>query len=136
MTTDATEELREFLREHVSSFEKLEVLLFFMKTPSGVWAQADVAAATRLSEEYTESALKSLSGESALLESVSDRDGPAYRLVQSAEIRPLLEKLQRAYDDDRVNLIQIMTSNAIERARSAAALRLANAFRLERSGRK
>lgn len=137
LTGNEIEALRVFLGEHVSSFEKLEVLLFFVREPGGAWSMSDVAAAVHFTEEVTDHALVHLCDTGGLLEPVpGSGEARAYRLSQSKDTQRLLERLRRAYDEDRVSVIQIMTSNAIERARSVAAQRLANAFRLDRRSKK
>jgi hypothetical protein len=133
LTSDETEELRPFLRDNVSSFEELETLLFFVRAPRGVWSAADVAPAVRLPEEAIETALDALVKAGNFLQQAMGADGRrGYRLASSEETLRLLETLRRAYDEERVRVMQIMTSNALERVRSAAARRLADAFRLGR----
>jgi predicted transcriptional regulator len=48
-------------------------------------------------------------------------------------IRDQVACLQRAYAEERMAVVQVMTANAMERVRSSAARRLADAFRFERS---
>jgi hypothetical protein len=45
----------------------------------------------------------------------------------------LVAELERAYSEQRLAIIQAMSANAFERVRGAAAQRLADAFRLEKS---
>ncbi|HVY25746.1 MAG TPA: hypothetical protein VHB79_04315 [Polyangiaceae bacterium] len=133
MTSDETDELRAFLLDHVSGFEELEALLFFVRAPGRVWSSTDVALSLRLPEEMVESALDALAAGGVVLERTTGSGGArVYRFIASEGTLQLLEKLRRAYDEERIIVMQIMTSNAMERVRSAAARRLADAFRLER----
>lgn len=134
MTSDEFEELRVFLRDHVSSFEELEALLFFMRAPRRPWSCADVALAIRLQDDLVQSALEALVAADGILERTAQAGkDQAFRYSPPAELDPVLAKLQRAYDEQRLRIVQIMSSNAMDRVRSSAARRLADAFRLERN---
>lgn len=134
LTVDDLEELRTFLRDHVSGFEELEVLLFMARSSGRVWSIPEVAKSLNLAEELTGGALEALAKNDKLLQRSSGVAGsPAFRYAPAPELQPLLTELQRAYDEERLNIVQIMSSNAVERVRSSAARRLADAFRLDRS---
>jgi hypothetical protein len=131
LTSDEAEELKAFLRDNVSGFEELETLLFFVRAPRRAWTCADVAAPLKASEELVEGALKSLTQ----MVVIAEEKGPSsYRYAPPAGLEPLLERLLKAYDEQRLTVVQMMTANAIERVRSSAAHRLADAFRVR--GRK
>ncbi len=127
-----TEDLREFLREYVTSFEELEILLFFLRAPRRGWTLLELAAALNLSEELVEAALGGLSEKFVAREAVASST-PTYRYAPDPGLEPLVELLQRTYDEQRPAIVQIMSSNAMQRVRSSAARQLAEAFRLERS---
>jgi hypothetical protein len=133
LTSDELNELRVFLRDHVSSFEELEALFFFMRAPRRAWSCADVAVAINLPEDLVQGALETLVAANGILERTSRAGSPAFRYAPPPELTPLLASLQRAYDEQRLRIVQIMSSNAMERVRSSAARRLADAFRLDRS---
>jgi hypothetical protein len=133
LTSDETEELRAFLLDHVSSFEGLEVLLFFERAPRRGWSVSDLAAGLDISDELVQVALDELIGARAPIESIGAPSNKSYRYVASGQDERLLAALQRAYDERRVTVLKLMSSNAVERVRSAAARRLADAFRLDRS---
>jgi hypothetical protein len=132
LTNEETGELREFLRQHVSSFEELEALLFFVRGPRRAWALSDVASALKLSEEMTEAALAGIS-EAFVTRDTGVGSRATFRYAPRADLEPLAERLQRAYAEERLTIVQIMSTNAMQRVRSSAARRLAEAFRLERS---
>jgi len=136
LTGDEFEELRVFLRDHVSSFEELEALLFFMRAPRRPWSPVDVAVAINLQDDLVQGAIEALIASNGILERTSQAEkGQAFRYAPPAELEPVLAKLQRAYDEQRMRIVQIMSANAIERVRSSAARQLADAFRLERNKR-
>lgn len=134
MTSDETEQLRAFLRDHISGFEELEVLLFFVRAPRRPWSASELVASLNLSEVLVRSALEQLVSAAAPL-TLDGEAGSAksYRYTPDAPTERLLEVLRLAYDEERLSILQLMSSNAMERVRSAAAQRLANAFRLKRS---
>lgn len=134
MASDQIEELRAFLRDNVSTFEELETLLFLMRAPPSPHTVADVAGALGMTKEMAQDALDGLLAASVGLERASaPGEAPAYRYAPPHEQQELLNRLKRTYDEQRFTIVQIMSSNAVERVRSLAARRLADAFRLERS---
>ena len=131
MATDEEDELRVFLRDYVSSFEELETLLFFARAPRRPWKTTDVSLSLNLSEELVGDALTALAG--SLIARDSSGVEAAYRYAPTPALEPVVERLRQAYDEQRLFIVQIMTANAMARVRSAAARRLADAFRLDRS---
>jgi hypothetical protein len=121
------------LREHVSSFEELETLLLLARAPHRPWSVRELVAALKLSEDKLLVALEGLLAPGNLVE-VASTTSPTtvYRYAPAPALQPLLEQLRVAYDEERVLILKIMTSNALERVRSAAVHRLADAFRLQR----
>ena len=132
MTSVETDALQAFLREHVSSFEELETLLFLARAPRRSWSAEELAAALKLPEDNVGAALDGLIAVGSLLEASAASGSVAYRYAPAPALQPLLERLRIAYDEERVLILQLMTSNALQRVRSAAAQRLADAFRLQR----
>lgn len=132
MTSVDTEALQAFLREHVSSFEELETLLFLARGPHRSWSAQELAAALKLGDDNVQAALGGLIAVGNLVEVSTHGTTTGYRYAPAPALRPLLERLRVAYDEERVLILQLMTSNALQRVRSAAAHRLADAFRLQR----
>jgi hypothetical protein len=135
LSSDELEELRVFLSDHVSGFEELEVLLFFVRAPRQAWNLADVAGALNVSPEMVEATLRQLTTAGAPITPIAAATTAAttYRYTPNVQTERLLEGLARAYDEQRLTVLQIMSSNAMDRVRSMAARRLADAFRLDRS---
>lgn len=133
MSTEPSEPLRTFLREHVSSYEKLEALLLLASHGERAWTDAEVAASLNTGVDSISSALQDLGSVDGLL-SVQQRAGLAHYQYapQTAQLRQLVEELARLQVEQRLTLVQIMSANALERVRSAAMRRLADAFKLER----
>lgn len=134
MASDDSEDLRAFLLDHVSSFEELEALLLLMRVAPGQRTVSEVAAALGLTEEMAQTALDGLLAASPVLERTAGAgQQAAYRYSRANEHAELLLRLKRTYDEQRLTVVAIMSSNALERLRGAAARRLADAFRLNNS---
>jgi len=132
LTHDELEELREFLLEHVSTFEELEALLFLARSRGTARELGEVASALQLSEDLAQAALAGISGK--FLSRQSRGGGHAtYEYAPRADLEPRVEQLRRAYREERFTIVQIMSDNALKRVRSSAARQLAEAFRLERT---
>jgi DNA-binding MarR family transcriptional regulator len=133
LTRVGTEALQAFLREHVSSFEELETLLLLARGPHRSWSVQELAAALKLGQDNVQVALDGLLAAGNLVEVSTTPSGiGAYHCAPPPALQPLLERLRVAYDEERVLILQLMTTNALQRVRSAAAHRLADAFRLQR----
>lgn len=131
--SDAVEELRLFLHDQVSSFEELEALIFLMRAEQRAWSAAEVAAQLELRAELVEGALEALAGPGKLLRRVVDGGQlPAFLYAPRPDLRGVLSKLQTAYEEQRLTIVQIMSSNALERVRSSAARSLVGAFQPDR----
>jgi hypothetical protein len=130
---EPSEQLRRFLRDYISSYEELEVLLLLAREPTRARTLEDVAASLNVPIEGIDLALQALLATGALLQ--SERRGDASHFWYAPaddELRQRVTELEHAYVEQRLAIIQIMSANAFERVRGATARRLAEAFRLER----
>ena len=92
-----------------------------------------MAASLNVPIEPISSALASLLS-TGIVEAVPRGELTAYRYAPKSDIlREEVAKLQRAYAEQRLTVMQLMSANALERVRVAAIQRFADAFRLERS---
>jgi hypothetical protein len=127
------EPLRVFSRDHVSSFEQLRALLCLARGEGRAWSPKDAALATGLPVELVKGALEELAQAGPLVVASPGSDGTTYAFAPgSATARALVAELARVYDEEPLALIRMMNDNALERVRSTAARRLAEAFRLDR----
>jgi hypothetical protein len=129
----ASEPLRLFARDHISSFEQLRALLWLAREAERVWAPREIAAALGLPMELAAGALEELAEASELVTKTPRPSGAGYAFTPpSATTRALVAELARVYDEQPLAIIRMMNENALERVRSTAARRLAEAFRLDR----
>jgi hypothetical protein len=136
LTDEQSERLRHFLRDHVSGYEELETLLLVAREPARDWTATEVATLLNVPVESIASALESLLS-AGILDRVQHRHPPAYRYAPRTDsLREEVLELQRAYSEERLTVMQMMSANALERVRTAALRRFADAFRLEGSKKK
>jgi predicted ArsR family transcriptional regulator len=115
----AVEDLRQFLFDHVTSYDELALLLLAQRQPDVYWSAATAAESLGLSTEACRMALESLAAH-GLLVGHSSRAGFRYA-PNSKTLATNADHLRRAYSDDRFAIVQMMTANAMVRVRGAAA---------------
>jgi hypothetical protein len=133
LISEQSERLRRFLGDHVSGYEELETLLLVAREAERDWTDSEVAASLNVPIEPISSALEGLFS-SGIVAAAQRGALTAYRYAPKTDIlREEVAELQRAYSDQRLTVMQIMSANALERMRTATIQRFADAFRLERS---
>jgi hypothetical protein len=134
LSSDLADGLTQFMRDHVSSYEELEVLLFLARQPSRSWSDAEVASSLNVGVDSITTALERLLALGTVIEAEPGPRANRYRFAPANQlIRDRVAELQLAYAEQRFAVVQAMTANAMQRVRSSAAHTLANAFRFERS---
>lgn len=127
----------ELLRDRVETYEQLEVLLALHATPHRPWHADALAEALRTSAELVAAALAGLVA-GGLVATSGTGLRTEYRYAPDPE-RPddaaAVDALATAYATQRLELVKLMSANAIERVRAAAARTFADAFLLK-GGRK
>jgi hypothetical protein len=122
---EITERTWRLLLEKVDSFEKLEVLTLTCGTATA-WTAGEAAKDLELPVELVQSALLDLAAAS-ILDKAADRF--MYN-PRTPELATDAAALAAAYRVDRIRVLNLVTSAALERIRSSAAHAFANAFRV------
>lgn len=125
------EEVRVFLRDHIDSYEDLEVLLLLRREHTG-WTSE--ALCTRLNSTATliERTLATLV-RSRLVNVSHPPTPPSYAYADDDAARDAtICALERAYREEPIQIIQLMSTNAIERLRTGAMRAFADAFILRK----
>jgi hypothetical protein len=119
-----SEQVRFFLREHVTSFERLEVLLLLHGSPSEELATSEVTRRLTIREELVAEALQGLVKSGLLgVRSGAFRFAPVTTALAAA-----VNALAIAYQDQRAAVLSTMSMNAIERIRSGPVKAFADSF--------
>jgi hypothetical protein len=127
----AFQDMRQFLFDHVATYDELEVLLLLQGQPELDWTIKTAAQELGLLGEACQVALENLAARGLLAlggNPTTFRYAPA-----SKELGDAAERLQRAYLKDRFTIVQLMTTNAMDRVRAAALDRLGGALQLRNS---
>ena len=132
MVDDPSPQLRELLRDFVSSYEELEVLLLLAREERD-WSIPELAEALRAPYDVIEAAAESLVEVRGLVETVTRAGQRRFVFApENDERRALVAELGEAYLERRLAIVQIMSANAVARVRGAAIRRFADSFRLDR----
>jgi DNA-binding MarR family transcriptional regulator len=122
------EELKNFLRERVHSYEELEILLFCRQSQPGTVTAQATAERLKMPRDVALEALEHLR-EMDLLEPRTDEQGRSYRYCPlTPELGRLVDALTFAFEDERLPLVRLMNENAVERVRTAAMRLFADSF--------
>ena len=131
-TDDLPEDVRALLREHIESYEQLEVLLLLRRERQEKLTIAELTARLHIREELIGSALDGLEAGGLVVTTGTPAERRfAYRPVSSG-IDAAAGRLEREYAERPVRIIQLMSANAIDRVRSAALHTFADAFVLKK----
>lgn len=125
------QDLRQFLLDNVTTYDELEALLLLQRQPSVDWTSVAAAHTLALPVDHCEVALENLAARGLVVlagNPVAFRFAPA-----SKELAEATEQLQHAYRNDRFAIVQLMTTNAMDRVRAAALDRLGGALQLRGS---
>ena len=121
-----------FLRENDVSYEQLEVLLLLRSRPVEAWEPEALATTLKLPEEGALEALEHLC-QRGLLEQLSTPGRRSFRYCPgSADIAERIDRLAQEYDSNRLAVISLMNTNAVDRVRTRAMHLFADAFVLGR----
>jgi hypothetical protein len=129
---DATP-LKELLFETVESIEELLVLVWFHDRGEGSDGDSEGAARdTGLSADAAEVALRSLAARGLL--SSSSGSPKRFLYAPSSALRDALHEIVLEYRANPVQVMSLMTANAIERVRTSALRTFAECFRIRGPG--
>lgn len=121
-----------FLREHVGSYEELAIVLLLSETPDRAWTPGDVAGALRLPDSVAEEALDGLAS-GLLVRAARSPAGTTYEFSPANdELRTLVAEMARAYAEHQLEIVRLMTANALERLRARTLSTFSDAFLVKR----
>ena len=130
-TAEIPEPVRRLLEEHVETYEQLEALLFLARRDKSFGVDT-IAEQLRVSTETAAEALEHLRVRGLVAETAGGRDR-VYRIVApAASGGSAVQMLASLYEERRMDVVKLMTDNAIARMRTAAIRRFADAFIVKR----
>ncbi|MDQ3760286.1 MAG: hypothetical protein M3460_00860 [Actinomycetota bacterium] len=106
-------------------------MLFLHARREQSWTAAAVAAELHIPDDFIERALGDLCRH-RLVEVTGKPRHARYRLGADDELCWLVDLVERAYADNHLEVVRLMSANAIERMRTAVARAFADAFLIER----
>lgn len=120
------------VREHVSTFEELLILLWMHKSRRQLWSAHQLQSQLCLSNGGAE-ALLALNKAGLIMAATADLD-PYYRYAPgSLQLARAVSRLQRLYKTRPIAIMQLMSENSIHRVRDSAMRAFADAFLVGRS---
>jgi hypothetical protein len=130
-TDDITEDVRAFLSEHIQSYEQLEILLL-LRNETMDWTPQRLSSHLKISPSLIEAALSELHSRGFV---DSPRGASRVRYTggsRAAGLEMTIARLATVYAARPIEIIRLMTSNAIERVRTAALRTFVDAFVLRK----
>lgn len=129
MKDSATSDLQRFLLENVANYDELEALLLLQRQPALDWDASAAAEAVGLPLEQCEAALESLAGRGLV---AVGGPPPTFRYAPASRgLAEAAEQLRQTYAADRFAIVQLMTTNAMDRVRAAVRDRIGGALQLK-----
>ncbi len=133
-----SDDVKALLRDHIESFEQLEILLLLHRRRGDTWTPDSVARALSMNMDPDDAAtaLEDLC-RSSLVDVRVDGAGRSYRYRQGApNLEATIHALSEGYEEHRLEVIKLMNKNAIERVRTSAMRTFADAFFVGVGGKK
>lgn len=122
----AMDELQAFLFEHVDTFEALDVLVRVYRHRDRDWTADAIAADVNLTPELAAEALEHLEAHGLV-----ERQPTGFRYHAATDaLDAAVQRIVQVYASERLTIIQFMATNALDRLRTSANQRFADAFRL------
>jgi hypothetical protein len=115
------------LRQHVESYEQLETLVLLASAREQVWVPRAVAGRLGISEDAALDALEHLHRAGFAKLDPAGKLGFTYD-VDDADENAAVVLLADAYENRRLEVMKLMSTNAVERVRTAAIRTFADAF--------
>jgi hypothetical protein len=129
---DLPPEVRQLLAARIETYDQVEVLLLLHASGDRSWASGDVAANLRIPVSAADAALEHLCTTRLALAATGPA-GQRFKYAPADEsANQAVAELAKAHARNRVEIIQLLSSNAIERIRNEAIRLFADSFLLGR----
>jgi hypothetical protein len=121
-------DILDLLRHRVSSLEELEILLLLRRTSGRAWEVFEIARELGLTDSIVENTLAALRSAGFFAVAGSGPNLVWRYAPASAESSALLDRLAQVYDDRRLEVMRLLSTQALERVRTSAVRAFADAF--------
>lgn len=118
--------VRRLLLEVVDSFEKLEVLVHLHRARFGAQTTTAIARALGIPGQAVAEALSELMRDG--LVRTTDQDGAGWWFDPNGPRAPTVDVLAKLYEEERLDVMTLMSQVALERVRAQVAQAFADAF--------
>lgn len=129
---DLPEEVQKLLRDHIESYEQLEVLLLLRTELDHPWTVDALSARFRIAASLVSLALDGLQTGGFVEARAHGAEKQYAYIAQSNHVEATLRQLIQAYREHPIPILKQMSANAIERVRTAALRTFADAFILRK----
>ena len=119
------EDVRDFLYEHIESYEQLAVVMLLHSHPGEALDANTVALETRLPNDLAKQALEELCVKELVKATAY---GSSLKYARAASTAPTVARLAACYESRPLEIMSLMNANAIQRLRSSMVKSFANAF--------
>lgn len=125
---DSLDDVRDFLRDHVETYEELEALVFLARRRRRSATAAEVGAGARLPTLIAVKALDDLR-RGGLVDEVREGKRVSYVFWPATPaLARAADRFVAVYESNPVDVIQLMSAAALERLRTTASRAFADAF--------
>jgi len=121
------EEVKKLLREHVTTYEHLAVLLLLYRERGRTWSTRELGQTLRVASKPVESALADLL-RAGFVQGAPHESEPHYRYVAAESVDAAVALLAREYSDNLVGVVKFLSDAAIQRLRTSALRAFSDAF--------
>jgi hypothetical protein len=122
------------LRESVHTFEELETLAFLYGGRGTAWPESALAEALKIPVDAAREALLALESRGLAASEHAERQRYRYSAA-TIESEAAVGALVRAYHENRLGIVKLMSENAIHRMRTGAIRAFSDAFLIGRKKR-
>lgn len=121
------DDVQALLRDHIESYEQLEILLLLRREVGKTWAAERIGERLGISASLAADALAAL--RSSRLVAAQDEPETRYAYApEKAALEETVSRLASDYASARIEIIKLMSANAINRVRTGALRAFADAF--------
>jgi predicted ArsR family transcriptional regulator len=133
-STPISDDIRAFLREHIETYEELQVLLLLHNETLSPWTADLLGERLGIAGDALSEPLGALQNRH-LVESSTVGAEERYQLSAEVAGSELLGRLATLYASHTIGIIKVMNSNSIDRIRTAALRSFADAFLFRKDGK-